>query len=116
MSIPEHLEATVRNLPALPGCYLFYDQRGEVIYVGKAVNLRSRVRSYFNLNTWVASPKTARLVKEIARIEVVVRGNELEALIQEAEREFGVAVARNGGLDGWDKALTKAGGSYSASE
>jgi excinuclease ABC subunit C len=85
MSIPEHLEATVKNLPALPGCYLFYDQRGEVIYVGKAVNLRSRVRSYFNLNTWVASPKTARLVKEIARIEVVVRGNELEALIQEAE-------------------------------
>jgi excinuclease ABC subunit C len=85
MSIPEHLEATVKNLPALPGCYLFYDQRGEVIYVGKAVNLRSRVRSYFNPNTWVASPKTARLVKEIARIEVVVRGNELEALIQEAE-------------------------------
>jgi len=85
MSIPEHLEATVKNLPALPGCYLFYDQRGEVIYVGKAVNLRSRVRSYFNLNTWAASPKTARLVKEIARIEVVVRGNELEALIQEAE-------------------------------
>jgi excinuclease ABC subunit C len=85
MSIPEHLEATVKNLPALPGCYLFYDQRGEVIYVGKAVNLRSRVRSYFNPNTWAASPKTARLVKEIARIEVVVRGNELEALIQEAE-------------------------------
>ncbi len=85
MSIPEHLEATVKNLPALPGCYLFYDQRGEVIYVGKAVNLRNRVRSYFNPNTWVASPKTARLVKEIARIEVVVRGNELEALIQEAE-------------------------------
>ena len=85
MSIPEHLEATVRNLPALPGCYLFYDRRGEVIYVGKAVNLRSRVRSYFSPNTWVAAPKTARLVKEIARIEVVVRGNELEALIQEAE-------------------------------
>jgi len=85
MSIPEHLEATVKNLPALPGCYLFYDQRGEVIYVGKAVNLRNRVRSYFNPNTWAASPKTARLVKEIARIEVVVRGNELEALIQEAE-------------------------------
>ena len=85
MSIPEHLEATVKNLPALPGCYLFYDQRGEVLYVGKAVNLRNRVRSYFNPNTWAASPKTARLVKEIARIEVVVRGNELEALIQEAE-------------------------------
>jgi len=75
----------VRNLPALPGCYLFYDKRGEVIYVGKAVNLRSRVRSYFNANTWAAYSKTARLVKEIARIEFVVRGSELEALIQEAE-------------------------------
>jgi excinuclease ABC subunit C len=85
MSVPEHLEATVRNLPALPGCYLFYDERGEVIYVGKAVNLRSRVRSYFNPNTWAAYPKTGRLVKEIARIEFVVRGSELEALIQEAE-------------------------------
>jgi len=85
MSVPDHLEATVKNLPALPGCYLFYDSRGEVIYVGKAVNLRSRVRSYFNPNTWAAYPKTGRLVKEIARIEFVVRGSELEALIQEAE-------------------------------
>ncbi|MCS6849022.1 MAG: excinuclease ABC subunit UvrC [Anaerolineae bacterium] len=85
VSVPEHLEATVKNLPALPGCYLFYDSRGEVIYVGKAVNLRSRVRSYFNPNTWAAYPKTGRMVKEIARIEFVVRGSDLEALIQEAE-------------------------------
>lgn len=85
MSVPEHIEATVKNLPALPGCYLFYDDQGEVIYVGKAVNLRSRVRSYFNPNTWAAHPKTGRMVKEIARIEFVVRGSELEALIQEAE-------------------------------
>ncbi|MCS7088915.1 MAG: excinuclease ABC subunit UvrC [Thermoflexales bacterium] len=83
--IPEHLEATVKNLPTQPGCYLFYDVNGEVIYVGKAVNLRNRVRSYFNPNTWRASPKTARLVRQIHRIEFVVRGSELEALIQEAE-------------------------------
>lgn len=75
----------VAQLPEKPGVYIMKDQAGTVIYVGKAVNLRSRVRSYFNPNTWAASPKTARLVKEIARIEVVVRGNELEALIQEAE-------------------------------
>jgi excinuclease ABC subunit C len=75
----------VRNLPLLPGCYLYYDKKGEVIYVGKAVNLRNRVRSYFNPNTWVVYPKTGRLVKEIERIEFVVRANELEALIQEAE-------------------------------
>jgi len=85
MSVPEHLEATVRTLPTTPGCYLYYDKAGEVIYVGKAVNLRNRVRSYFNPNTWAAYPKTGRLVKEIARIEFVVRGSELEALIQEAE-------------------------------
>ncbi len=85
MAIPEHLAATVNALPTAPGCYLFLSASGEVLYVGKAVNLRSRVRSYFNPNTWAASPKTGRLVREIARIEFVVRGSELEALIQEAE-------------------------------
>ena len=85
MAIPDHLEATVKTLPTEPGCYLFYGAQGEVIYVGKAVNLRNRVRSYFNPTTWVASPKTGRLVRDIKRIEFVVRGNELEALIQEAE-------------------------------
>ncbi len=85
MAIPEHLEATVRNLPTEPGCYIYYNSRDEVIYVGKALNLRNRVRSYFNPNTWVTSPKTGRLVSEIARIEFLVRGSELEALIQEAE-------------------------------
>ncbi|MCL5997627.1 MAG: excinuclease ABC subunit UvrC [Chloroflexi bacterium] len=85
MAIPDHLEATVKTLPTEPGCYLFYNQKNEVIYVGKAVNLRNRVRSYFNPNVWVQSPKTGRLVRDIVRIEFVVRGSELEALIQEAE-------------------------------
>jgi excinuclease ABC subunit C len=64
---------------------LYYNKKNEVIYVGKAVNLRNRVRSYFNPTTWITSPKTGRLVQEIARIEFLVRGSELEALIQEAE-------------------------------
>lgn len=85
MSVPEHLEAAVKNLPASPGCYIYYNAKDEVIYVGKAVNLRNRVRSYFNPATWVTYPKTGRLVKDIARLEFVVRGSELEALIQEAE-------------------------------
>lgn len=85
MSIPDHLEPTVKTLPLEPGCYLFYNKKNEVIYVGKAVNLRNRVRSYFNPTTWLQSPKTGRLVLDIARIEFVVRGSELEALIQEAE-------------------------------
>ena len=85
MSVPEHLDATVRTLPQLPGCYLYHDARGEVIYVGKAVNLRNRVRSYFTDSAAFSDDKTRRLVKEIARIEFMVRGSELEALIQEAE-------------------------------
>ncbi len=85
MAIPEHLESTVRTLPIEPGCYLFYNKKNEVIYVGKAVNLRNRVRSYFNPAGWITSPKTGRLAHEIARIEFLVRGSELEALIQEAE-------------------------------
>ncbi len=85
MSIPEHLEPIVRTLPTTPGCYLYYNAQGEVIYVGKAVNLRNRVRSYFNPAAWIQYPKTGRLVRDIARIEFVVRGSELEALIQEAE-------------------------------
>lgn len=85
MSIPEHLEAAVRALPTSPGCYLYYNAANEVIYVGKAVNLRNRVRSYFNPTTWLQYPKTGRLVRDIARLEFVVRGSELEALIQENE-------------------------------
>ena len=61
MSIPEHLEPTVRTLPTTPGCYLYYNAQGDVIYVGKAVNLRNRVRSYFNPASWIQYPKTGRL-------------------------------------------------------
>lgn len=85
MPVPEHLEPVVKNLPTEPGCYLFYNKADQVIYVGKAINLRNRVRSYFNPTAWIESPKTGRLAHEIARIEFQVRGNELEALIQEAE-------------------------------
>ncbi len=85
MSVPAHLEATVKNLPTLPGCYLYYDTRDVVIYVGKAVNLRNRVRSYFTDSAALNDDKTRRLVREIKRVEFMVRGSELEALIQEAE-------------------------------
>ena len=62
MSAPEHLQEILNNLPTRPGCYLMYDVNGRVIYVGKAVNLRARVRSYFHSNAMdmAVSPKTAR--------------------------------------------------------
>ena len=71
------------NLPAKPGVYLHKNGQGKVIYVGKAVNLRSRVRSYFHKSATVGSPKTKRLVEEIADIEFIVADSELEALLLE---------------------------------
>lgn len=86
MGCPEHLQETLKNLPARPGCYLMYDVNGQVIYVGKAVNLRARVRSYFHSNAMDmgVSPKTARLVADIDCIDFIVTDTELEALILEA--------------------------------
>ncbi len=82
MPIPEHLRATLDTLPEKPGCYLMKDRSGEVIYVGKAVNLRRRVRSYFHKSAQ-KHPKTRKLVSQIAEIEWITVGSELEALILE---------------------------------
>jgi excinuclease ABC subunit C len=76
------LHARLRSLPAQPGCYLFKDAQGTVLYVGKAVNLRQRVRSYFQKSAQ-HSPKTARMVRKIADLEWMVTDSELEALILE---------------------------------
>jgi excinuclease ABC subunit C len=86
MPAPEHIQETLNNLPTRPGCYLMYDVNSRVIYVGKAVNLRARVRSYFHSNAMdmAVAPKTARLVAEIDCIQFIVTDSELEALILEA--------------------------------
>ena len=78
------LEAKLKALPTKPGCYIFRDVQEEVIYVGKAVNLRHRVRSYFQSQR-NHSAKTRRLVADIADLEWVVTDTELEALILENE-------------------------------
>ena len=69
-------------LPESPGVYLFRDAGGAVLYVGKARNLRSRVRSYFLESRWVDA-KTGSLAREIADLETIVVGNEREALALE---------------------------------
>ncbi len=84
MTAPEHLTQTIKNLPTRPGCYLMYNLSGQVIYVGKAIDLRARVRSYFHVSAQETSLKTARLVAAIERIEFIVTDSELEALILEA--------------------------------
>ncbi len=70
------------TLPQKPGCYLMKDEAGKVIYVGKAINLRSRVRSYFQSGA-DHTPKTEKLVRNIVDIEWILVGSELEALILE---------------------------------
>lgn len=72
----------LKSLPTKPGVYLYKNAAGKVIYVGKAVNLRARVRSYFHQSVQHTA-KTWRLVQEIADIEFIVAGSELEALLLE---------------------------------
>lgn len=81
-AVTEHLQGILNTLPAKPGCYLMKDAGGQVIYVGKAVNLRARVRSYYHANG-DTSEKTRRLVRTIADIEWIVVASEVEALILE---------------------------------
>ncbi len=81
MSASEHLQTLLANLPSRPGCYLMKNAAGEIIYVGKAINLRQRVRSYFHESS--QTPKTRRMVREIADIEWIVVETELEALLLE---------------------------------
>ncbi|HET9914346.1 MAG TPA: excinuclease ABC subunit UvrC [Anaerolineales bacterium] len=82
MEISEKLQGILTTLPAKPGCYLMKNAEGKIIYVGKAISLKNRVRSYFHADTG-HDAKTRRLVREIADIEWIVVGSELEALILE---------------------------------
>ncbi len=81
-SISEHLRAILDTLPTRPGCYIMKDSDGRVIYVGKAINLRNRVRSYFHAKA-DHERRILQMVSRIADIEWIVVGSELEALILE---------------------------------
>ncbi len=82
--VSQHLEAELRALPAKPGVYLFRDKEGKIIYVGKAANLKSRVRSYFGSPSNLPS-KIQRLVSNIQDLEFVITNSEQEALILECD-------------------------------
>lgn len=77
------LNQKLAALPNAPGVYLYRDARGEVIYIGKARDLRHRVRSYFQ-EARDLDPKTARLVAELRDVEYIVTGSEYEAFILES--------------------------------
>jgi len=82
MEIPEHIQGILDNAPTRPGCYIMKDSQGQIIYVGKAINLRNRLRSYFHSSAQEDN-KTRKLVRQIAQIEWILVGSELEALILE---------------------------------
>ncbi len=83
MDALEALKEKARRAPEQPGCYLFRDAQGDVLYVGKAVNLRNRLRSYFQPSTWKQQPKVRRLLERAQDLDWIVVGSELEALILE---------------------------------
>ena len=78
----KELEESLKLVPTLPGCYLYYDKAGEIIYVGKAKNLKKRVSSYFHKKH--DRVKVAVLVSKIEKMEYIITDSEVEALILEA--------------------------------
>ena len=76
------MQEELKKLPAKPGVYIMHDERDAIIYVGKAVNLHNRVRSYFRKIVG-RGPQIDRMVSQIARFEYIVTDSELEALILE---------------------------------
>ncbi len=77
------IEDELAKLPRQPGVYIMHNVHDEIIYVGKAVSLRNRVRQYFQ-STRNKSPKIVRMVSEIDRFEYIVTDSELEALVLES--------------------------------
>lgn len=72
----------LNTVPSLPGVYLFKDSKGKVLYVGKAKNLRNRLKSYFQSDD--LDPRKSKMVKLIKDFSYIVTSNEFEALVLEA--------------------------------
>ncbi|MGI6211639.1 MAG: excinuclease ABC subunit UvrC [Anaerovoracaceae bacterium] len=77
------IQENLKKLPETPGVYLHKDRLGQVIYVGKAVNLKNRVRQYFQSSYQNSNPKVRAMVSHIAEFEYIRCGSEMEALILE---------------------------------
>ena len=77
------LESTLSQIPDAPGVYQMIGADGEILYIGKAVSLRNRVRSYFQESA-VHHIRTATMVEKVADVRTIVVSNEIEALILEA--------------------------------
>lgn len=76
------IEEELKKLPAKPGVYLMHNERDEIIYVGKAISLKNRVRQYFQSSRNL-TPKIIQMVSHISRFEYIITDSELEALVLE---------------------------------
>src|SRR5256885_11726074 len=79
----EKIQSVLNSLPHKPGIYIMKDGQGTILYVGKAISLYNRVRSYFQESTDL-SPKNRSMVAKVEDIEFVVVKNEVEALVLES--------------------------------
>lgn len=77
-----NLEEELKKLPAKPGVYIMHDKKDTIIYVGKAISLKNRVRQYFQPSRNV-TPKIARMIEKISYFEYIITDSELEALVLE---------------------------------
>lgn len=82
MEIPYYTTAEVNKLPDQPGIYKYYNKAGKLIYVGKAKNIKKRVRSYFS-KVKNADRKTRKMVSEIKKVEFTIVNSEFDALLLE---------------------------------
>lgn len=80
--LPENVVEKLKKLPASPGCYIYKDEAGSVLYVGKALVLKNRVRSYFQSST-KHGMRIARMVSKVRDLEWIMVDTELEALVLE---------------------------------
>lgn len=78
-----HIEEELKKLPSLPGVYIMHDEQDAIIYVGKAISLKNRVRQYFQKSRNLGI-KEEQMVEQIARFEYIVTDSELEALVLES--------------------------------
>ena len=83
MDIQESIKTKLLQLPRNPGVYTFYNNENQIIYIGKAKNLKNRVRSYFQ-NKASLSPKNTTMLRHVVNIEWIIVRSEVEALMTEA--------------------------------
>ena len=77
-----NIEEELKKLPAKPGVYLMHDKKDAIIYVGKAISLKNRVRQYFQSSRRV-TPKIQQMISHIDHFEYIITDSEVEALVLE---------------------------------